>query len=116
MYEVAITYTNGSNVSFHAQEINIDFDPLKLIGSANRLRIVQKFTYKDIDGEDAFLYLKPNEVSGVVTARIDAGKYSLTLHDSKVYSFNSEPGLAGTSENSVHTKFDEHQNSPKADQ
>ena len=82
MYEVAIAYTNGSNVVFYAQEINLDFDPSKLIGSSARYSIIQKFTYKDVDGEAAFLYLKPGEIAGIVTARVDSARYGLTVRQS----------------------------------
>jgi hypothetical protein len=81
VYEVAITYTNGSNVLFYAQEIDIDFEPDNLAGSTNRYGLIQKLLYKDVDGEDAILYLKPGQVSGIVV-RVDAGQYGLTVHAS----------------------------------
>ena len=30
---------------------------------------IQKFTYKDVEGHEAPLYLKPNQVAGIVVAR-----------------------------------------------
>ena len=70
VYEVAIVFTDGSKVEFHATQFDIDLDPNNLPGSgATSYTRVQKFTYKDAEGEDAPLYLKLDEVAGIVVAR-----------------------------------------------
>lgn len=70
MYQIAIVFTNGSKVEFHATEFDIDFDPANLPGSPQyTYHRVQRFTYKDIKGDEASLYLKPNEVAAIVVAR-----------------------------------------------
>ena len=69
MYEVAIVFTDGSKVEFYATEFDIDLNPGRLHGSPQYVyHQVQKFTYKDIDGHDTPLYLKPNQVAGIVLA------------------------------------------------
>jgi hypothetical protein len=70
MYEVAIVFNDGSKVEFHATEFDIDLTPGRLPGSPQYVyHQIQKFTYKDVDGHEAPLYLKPNQVAGIVVAR-----------------------------------------------
>ena len=81
MYEVAIVFNDGSKVEFHATEFDIDLNPGRLHGSPQYVyHQIQKFTYKDSDGHDAPLYLKPNQVAGIVVARTteSSKNYGLT--------------------------------------
>jgi len=81
MYEVAIVFNEGSKVEFHATEFDIDLNPGRLPGSPQYVyHQIQKFTYKDVDGHEAPLYLKPNQVAGIVVARTteSSKNYGLT--------------------------------------
>jgi hypothetical protein len=84
VYEVAIVFSNGSKVEFHATEFDINLEPQNLAGysGGGNYSQVQKLTYKDADGNDAPLYLKPSEVAGIAVAiSNDTGgrKYGLEI-------------------------------------
>ncbi len=82
MYQVAITFTNGSKVTFHATEFDLDLDRTKLPGysAGTSYTDVQKFTYKDAEGEDAPLYLRLDQVAGIAVARQSSSRiYGLTV-------------------------------------
>jgi hypothetical protein len=63
MYRVIITYVNGEKVEFDAAEFDVDFRNTAPSEEKNALR---KFTYKDEDGNDTFIYLTPAQVAGIV--------------------------------------------------
>ena len=78
MYEVAIVFIDGSKVTFHAQEFDIGFESGDLSGTAaHQYSRIQKFTYKNVHGDDSPLHLRPDQVAGIVTAYMDRGKYGL---------------------------------------
>ena len=65
-------FTNGNIVSFGAQEF--DADLTHTVGPAH----ISKFPYKDTEGQDSFIHLKPNDVAGLfITSDENAITYSL---------------------------------------
>lgn len=59
MVHVTVVFTNGNVVTFFAQEFNVNlFDT-----DANSY--VSKFTYKDHQGNDSAVHLKPDDVAGI---------------------------------------------------
>ena len=66
MYQVAIVFKNGSKVTFDAQAFDLDLDRSAMGGRTERYKDqIFKFTYKDGTGEDAPIYLNPEEVAGI---------------------------------------------------
>ena len=64
MYTVAISFKNGTKVAFPAKQFDIDFS------RSSSYSTMQKFAYEDSDGNEAPIYLLPNEVAGVVVVPI----------------------------------------------
>jgi hypothetical protein len=66
MANVTVVFANGNVVNFAAQEF--DADLIDTMGPG----LVNRFPYKDADGKDSAIHLKPNAVVGVfVTPRAD---------------------------------------------
>lgn len=59
VYDVYINYVSGERIGFKAQEFNLD------VQSPNRANRPVKFTYKDVNGEDAPIYLTLNQIEGI---------------------------------------------------
>lgn len=57
MLHVTVVFTNGNVVNFAAQ----DFDA-NLYGE---LTYINKYPYKDAEGKDSAIHLRPNDVAGV---------------------------------------------------
>lgn len=67
MIHVTVALTNGNIVGFDAEEFNVN-----LANSASG--VANKFTYKDHQGNDSAVHLKPEEVAGIfVTPSEGAG-------------------------------------------
>ena len=62
MYNVVITYTNGEEVQFPAQEFDVDFRHTQAHPGSQ----LNKYTYTDHQGNKTFIYLTPNQVAGIV--------------------------------------------------
>ena len=66
MVDVTVVFNNGNVVRFAAQ--GFDADLIDTMGAG----LVSRFPYKDADGNDSTVHLKPNAVAGVfVTPRAD---------------------------------------------
>jgi hypothetical protein len=64
MYTVAIHFKNETKLLFYAESFDIEIeDP------PNQGRLL-KYTYKDANGEDAPLWLVPDEVAAIVVAPV----------------------------------------------
>jgi hypothetical protein len=59
MVNVTVVFTNGTIVSFAAQEF--DADLVNTYGESS----VKKFPYKDAKGQDSAIQLRPKDVMGV---------------------------------------------------
>jgi hypothetical protein len=59
MEDVTVVFTNGNVVQFAAQKFKVS---LRNTGSASS---VQEFPYKDAEGNDSAIHLKPDDVSGL---------------------------------------------------
>jgi hypothetical protein len=59
MVNVTVVFTNGNVVEFAAQEF--DADLADTLGAS----LVSKFPYKDAEGQDSAIHLKPDEVAGL---------------------------------------------------
>ena len=59
MVNVTVVFTNGSIVSFAAQEF--DADLVNTYGAS----FVKKFPYKDAKGQDSAIHLRLDDVAGV---------------------------------------------------
>jgi hypothetical protein len=59
MINVTVVFTNGTTVSFAAQEF--DADLVNSYGEGS----VKKFLYKDAKGQDSAIQLRPKDVVGV---------------------------------------------------
>jgi hypothetical protein len=59
MVDVVVVFTNGNVVNFAAQEFDVD-----LVNTEGG-RFVTKFPYKDAEGQDSAIHLKPAQVVGV---------------------------------------------------
>jgi hypothetical protein len=57
MVAVTVVFTNGNIVNFNAREFDVD------LGTSRG--ILNKYAYKDDEGEDSTIHLKPAEVAGV---------------------------------------------------
>lgn len=57
METVTVVFTNGNVVSFNATEFDVSL-------TENR-NYLNKYPYKNAQGEDSFIYLEPSDVSGV---------------------------------------------------
>ena len=75
MVNVTVVFTNGTIVSFPAQEF--DADLINTQGSD----LVSKFPYKDAEGDGSAIHLRPDDVAGlfvtpdsdVMTTRVPGG-------------------------------------------
>lgn len=68
-YEVAIVFENGTKVTFHAKEFDVNLGSTELGANPNR---IVKFTYKGVNDEDIPLYLNPRQVAGITVAYADS--------------------------------------------
>jgi hypothetical protein len=59
MVNVVVVFTNGNVVEFSAQEFDADLANTEGPSSVN------KFLYKDAEGKDSAIHLKPDEVAGI---------------------------------------------------
>jgi hypothetical protein len=66
MNTVTVVFTNGNIVTFDAQEFDAD-----LSGSTS---LLNRYAYKDAQGEDSTIFLKPEEVAGVFLTKNSPGK------------------------------------------
>jgi len=57
MQHVTVAFKNGNMVTFDAEEFDANF--------TEHGSILNKYPYKDGQGQDSFIHLKPNEVAGV---------------------------------------------------
>ena len=57
MVTVTVVFTNGNVVEFAAQEFDVEFK--SGVGVAN------KYPYKDAEGNDSAIHLRPNDVAGL---------------------------------------------------
>jgi len=57
MVNVTVVFTNGNVVNLAAQEFDAD---LKSGGG-----VVNKYPYKDAEGKDAAIHLRPNDIAGL---------------------------------------------------
>jgi hypothetical protein len=57
MVNVTVVFTNGNVVQFAAQEFDVEFK--SGVGDAN------KYPYKDAEGNDSAIHLRPNDVAGL---------------------------------------------------
>ena len=57
MVNVTVVFTNGNVVQFAAQEFDVEFK--SGVGIAN------KYPYKDVEGNDSAIHLRPNDVAGL---------------------------------------------------
>ena len=67
MHTVTVVFTNGDIVSFAAQEFDVGLDD-------RQDSIINRFSYKDADGEDSHVYLKPSEIAGVFLTKKPSGR------------------------------------------
>lgn len=65
MVGVGIVFTNGSKMYFKAQEFDITT-------SNKDQRFVERFEYKDAEGNTKPLYLRLNEVAGISVTPLDS--------------------------------------------
>jgi hypothetical protein len=65
MEDVTVVFLNGNIVSFVAQEFDVDLKEDS--GSTN------KYSYKDAQGQDSSIHLRPNQVAGVFCTRSSGG-------------------------------------------
>ncbi len=73
MEHVTVVFANGSIVSFVAQEFDVNLKESS--GSTN------KYPYKDAQGQDSSIHLRPNQVAGVFRTRSSGGDGpSITVH------------------------------------
>jgi hypothetical protein len=59
MVNVVVVFTNGNVVEFSAQEFDADLANTEGTSSVN------KFAYKDAEGQDSAIHLKPDQVAGI---------------------------------------------------
>jgi hypothetical protein len=59
MVNVVVVFTNGNVVEFTGQEF--DADLADTLGAS----LVSRFPYKDAEGKDSAIHLKPDEVAGI---------------------------------------------------
>ena len=81
MYEVGIVFKNGSKVTFDAQEFDLNLAKRNLVsaGDASYSQLF-RFMYTDAQGDDAPIYLNPDEVAGIAVVRtIDDSTHKRTL-------------------------------------
>jgi hypothetical protein len=57
MDSVTVVFENGDIVQFDAQEFDADF--------AENRGLINKYPYKDAQGSDSAIYLKPSHVAGI---------------------------------------------------
>jgi hypothetical protein len=57
MVNVTVVFINGNVVNFVAQEFDADL--------RSGTGVVNKYPYKDAEGQDSAIHLKPSEVAGV---------------------------------------------------
>jgi hypothetical protein len=67
MYQVAIVFTNGTRMTFDAQEFDVGLSRSDSSGPYNQ---VHKFTYKDAQGNDTPIYFNPTEVAGIAVVPV----------------------------------------------
>jgi hypothetical protein len=65
MEDVTVVFTNGNIVNFAAQEFDVD-----LVEERN---LINKYPYKDAQGQDSSIHLRPNQVAGVFRTRSSGG-------------------------------------------
>ena len=65
MEDVTVVFTNGNIVNFAAQEFDVD-----LVEDRN---LINKYPYKDAQGQDSLIHLKPNHVAGIFITRSPGG-------------------------------------------
>jgi hypothetical protein len=65
MEDVTVVFNNGNIVSFVAQEFDVN---LKEDGGSTN-----KYSYKDAQGQDSSIHLRPNQVAGVFRTRSSGG-------------------------------------------
>jgi hypothetical protein len=65
MEDVTVVFNNGNIVSFVAQEFDVNL--MEDGGSTN------KYPYKDAQGQDSSIHLRPNHVAGVFRTRSSGG-------------------------------------------
>jgi hypothetical protein len=73
VHQVAIVFKSSSQVTFTAQEFDIDLSADSLSSAEANYSEVHKLTYKDSQGNDSLLYLNPTEVAGIAVAPIREG-------------------------------------------
>ena len=81
MYEVGIVFKNGSKVTFDAQEFDLDLSRryVTKAGSSSYDQVF-RYTYKDAAGDDAPIYLNPDELAGIAVVRtLDDSTHKRTL-------------------------------------
>ncbi len=71
MQYVTVVFANGNIVHFAAQEFDADL--------SHNLGYVNKYPYKDAQGQDSFIHLKPHAVTGIfLTQSPGAGESAIT--------------------------------------
>jgi hypothetical protein len=66
MVDMTVVFTNGSVAHFLAEEFDANFGA--------RAAHVNKYPYKDAQGNESAIYLKPNDVSGVFLTQAAPGE------------------------------------------
>jgi hypothetical protein len=69
MEDITVVFNNGNIVSFVAQEFDVN---LKEDGGSTN-----KYSYKDAQGQDSSIHLRPNQVAGVFRTRSSGGRRAL---------------------------------------
>lgn len=67
MDSVTVVFVNGNIVNFLAEEFNVGLD-----GSSGS--VIKKFAYKDAQGQDSAIYLKPREIAGIFLTKTAPGE------------------------------------------
>jgi hypothetical protein len=65
MEDVTVVFVNGNIVTFVAQEFSVNLKEDS--GSTN------EYSYKDAQGQDSSIHLRPNQVAGVFRTRSSGG-------------------------------------------
>ncbi len=60
MYFVAIAFKNGATAEFWANKFDIDIE------DSQGYDVLSRFTYEDRSGNEAPIYLLPNQVAGII--------------------------------------------------
>jgi hypothetical protein len=65
MDSVTVVFGNGSVVQFYAQEFDVNL--------ASDYQTVNRYPYKDAQGHDSAIFLRPNAIAGIVLSKAATG-------------------------------------------